>query len=122
MSCAPARLASRRTRRQSRSRFFSQAEAGIRDKLVTGVQTCALPIFLEQLDPRLLEPVARGERVQVARDVEPERQAEDLPARELRADALGVVALEDPEVLLEDLAERPVGDPAPVGQAAAGAA
>src|SRR5687767_15849459 len=25
--------------------FFFQAEDGIRDKLVTGVQTCALPIF-----------------------------------------------------------------------------
>src|SRR5687767_15208717 len=27
-----------------RRRFFFQAEDGIRDKLVTGVQTCALPI------------------------------------------------------------------------------
>src|SRR5687767_3383708 len=27
--------------------FFFQAEDGIRDKLVTGVQTCALPIFLQ---------------------------------------------------------------------------
>src|SRR2546425_11840849 len=27
--------------------FFFQAEDGIRDKLVTGVQTCALPISLE---------------------------------------------------------------------------
>ena len=27
-------------------RFFFQAEDGIRDDLVTGVQTCALPIFL----------------------------------------------------------------------------
>src|SRR6266404_8876011 len=32
--------------------FFFQAEDGIRYKLVTGVQTCALPIF----------PVVRGER------------------------------------------------------------
>src|SRR5205823_7002933 len=31
-------------------RFFFQAEDGIRDKLVTGVQTCALPILLEHLD------------------------------------------------------------------------
>src|SRR6266536_305423 len=29
---------------RSRGRFFSQAEDGIRDPLVTGVQTCALPI------------------------------------------------------------------------------
>src|SRR2546425_1645994 len=28
--------------------FFFQAEDGIRDKLVTGVQTCALPIFTPQ--------------------------------------------------------------------------
>src|SRR5687767_5816376 len=30
--------------------FFFQAEDGIRDKLVTGVQTCALPIYLDQED------------------------------------------------------------------------
>src|SRR2546425_9689117 len=39
--------------------FFFQAEDGIRDKLVTGVQTCALPISLERLSPepaRLLQP------------------------------------------------------------------
>src|SRR5205823_11032296 len=29
--------------------FFFQAEDGIRDKLVTGVQTCALPILREAL-------------------------------------------------------------------------
>src|SRR5205823_8543392 len=36
--------------------FFFQAEDGIRDKLVTGVQTCALPIYgreeAAQRDPR----------------------------------------------------------------------
>src|SRR5207253_8728200 len=30
--------------------FFFQAEDGIRDGHVTGVQTCALPIFLEALE------------------------------------------------------------------------
>src|SRR6266849_8465186 len=51
--------------------FFFQAEDGIRDPLVTGVQTCALPIFMaaklrnyaftrlwpriEQLDPSALQ-------------------------------------------------------------------
>src|SRR5258708_11547844 len=29
--------------------FFFQAEDGIRDDLVTGVQTCALPIFIEAM-------------------------------------------------------------------------
>src|SRR2546425_1291007 len=33
--------------------FFFQAEDGIRDKLVTGVQTCALPIFGRQDELRL---------------------------------------------------------------------
>src|SRR5438552_13580873 len=46
--------------------FFFQAEDGIRDDLVTGVQTCALPIFerrISKLDLRLegtaLEPLIR---------------------------------------------------------------
>src|SRR2546425_10473139 len=34
--------------------FFFQAEDGIRDKLVTGVQTCALPISLEARSTALL--------------------------------------------------------------------
>src|SRR2546422_4556248 len=47
--------------------FFFQAEDGIRDVAVTGVQTCALPIFgsrglvsLEDLDLSLAEEAARG--------------------------------------------------------------
>src|SRR5205823_7866068 len=34
--------------------FFFQAEDGIRDKLVTGVQTCALPIWSGGADPTVL--------------------------------------------------------------------
>src|SRR5699024_11522259 len=30
--------------------FFFQAEVGIRDRIVTGVQTCALPIFTVESD------------------------------------------------------------------------
>src|SRR5438105_10001553 len=33
--------------------FFFQAEDGIRDPLVTGVQTCALPISLDELSATL---------------------------------------------------------------------
>src|SRR6266496_4903532 len=40
--------------------FFFQAEDGIRDLYVTGVQTCALPILLQQL------AVEIGQRVKVA--------------------------------------------------------
>src|SRR2546425_6676341 len=39
--------------------FFFQAEDGIRDKLVTGVQTCALPIWRRQ---KLCVVRPRGER------------------------------------------------------------
>src|SRR5947208_16394023 len=39
--------------------FFFQAEDGIRDDLVTGVQTCALPIC-RLLRPRAEEPVHGG--------------------------------------------------------------
>src|SRR2546425_13373677 len=40
--------------------FFFQAEDGIRDKLVTGVQTCALPISAIPLDARAGESRAQG--------------------------------------------------------------
>src|SRR5207244_9766682 len=43
--------------------FFFQAEDGIRDDLVTGVQTCALPIWCR---PSLLRSF--GARVDTARD------------------------------------------------------
>src|SRR5260221_3327914 len=33
--------------------FFFQAEDGIRDHCVTGVQTCALPICSDDFDPQL---------------------------------------------------------------------
>src|SRR5262249_59225175 len=62
--------------------FFFQAEDGIRDWSVTGVQTCALPIFLAQvdqvhrrcagagpwhrLDPRAIPPFGR-QRQQIGR-------------------------------------------------------
>src|SRR5205823_10850602 len=39
--------------------FFFQAEDGIRDKLVTGVQTCALPIFGEGQEYRPVVLVVR---------------------------------------------------------------
>ena len=61
----------------------------------------------QELDPGLLEPVAGRQRVEIAGDVEPEREPEDLAVAESRALGVRVVALEDAEVLAEDLAERP---------------
>src|SRR5205823_11437835 len=44
--------------------FFFQAEDGIRDKLVTGVQTCALPIYrIEKLKRRLSVTLTDGSRM-----------------------------------------------------------
>src|SRR5258708_8955040 len=43
--------------------FFFQAEDGIRDDLVTGVQTCALPISIENVDAM---GVHTGESITVA--------------------------------------------------------
>src|SRR5690348_18025573 len=42
--------------RNNLSIFFFQAEDGIRDGRVTGVQTCALPISLPETSARLLHP------------------------------------------------------------------
>src|SRR5229473_7244943 len=48
--------------------FFFQAEDGIRDKLVTGVQTCALPISPSQdLDNWSVKPRGPGQPARRAR-------------------------------------------------------
>src|SRR5258708_6415086 len=45
--------------------FFFQAEDGIRDDLVTGVQTCTLPISVDALNKRALQ-FSGGERQRLA--------------------------------------------------------
>ena len=40
--------------------FFFQAEDGIRDHCVTGVQTCALPIYMNSLDEKTKCPLPRA--------------------------------------------------------------
>src|SRR5438552_11714917 len=47
--------------------FFFQAEDGIRDDLVTGVQTCALPICTRLHRSRQCRPVGPGFRRRAAR-------------------------------------------------------
>src|SRR2546427_5182440 len=68
--------------------FFFQAEDGIRDLTVTGVQTCALPISREsgarQGPAPLAQPVADLRRVRPAAVLPP------LRARFLRADPQAV--------------------------------
>src|SRR2546425_3522851 len=53
--------------------FFFQAEDGIRDKLVTGVQTCALPIS------RWPEPAARRHALLRQRGRPAQQRAHRLP-------------------------------------------
>src|SRR5256885_7979083 len=68
--------------------FFFQAEDGIRDYKVTGVQTCALPIYLEPLalmKALLLADAHHGTRVRAIGaaadgDLVHDRRAIDQPA------------------------------------------
>src|SRR5205823_7750993 len=50
--------------------FFFQAEDGIRDKLVTGVQTCALPIWVGEVKGDANDRLTRGTAPLVAQIAE----------------------------------------------------
>src|SRR5256885_12019491 len=69
--------------------FFFQAEDGIRDYKVTGVQTCALPIFLEQEKSQVdaLERLIKTEKeaLDIARGVDTRLLSSDLAWAEFRA-------------------------------------
>src|SRR5207247_5274405 len=78
--------------------FFFQAEDGIRDPLVTGVQTCALPIFEAEAGAEmvemLLEPAAlltesaSGQPLEAARQephTDPRRVEVDRPEHAIGA-------------------------------------
>src|SRR5205823_7618469 len=76
--------------------FFFQAEDGIRDKLVTGVQTCALPICVEHAALRRGRERAAGEGgkavegVQIARSFGMVKFAEGAIDQVVRVEAVGV--------------------------------
>src|SRR3989441_11376298 len=116
--------------------FFFQAEDGIRDKLVTGVQTCALPIsLLAQVDSSvggktaINHPLGKnmiGAFHQPQLVVADMRTLETLPERELRSGLAEVIKhglIRDAaffgwlEANLDRLLER---DPEAVGQAVVG--
>src|SRR5262249_58899882 len=54
--------------------FFFQAEDGIRDWSVTGVQTCALPILIAEAVGLRAEAHAVDHRIDGDRGVEPDRR------------------------------------------------
>ena len=66
--------------------------------------------LLEQRDPGILEVVAGREWVQVARDIQPERQPQDLAVAEAGENVLRRIPLQDAELLLEDLPKSPERD------------
>src|SRR5258708_14032584 len=72
--------------------FFFQAEDGIRDDLVTGVQTCALPILLDRhtglaagYDSEPVRASRRGEHCGSVRERRPERSEERRGGEEWRS-------------------------------------
>src|SRR5687767_15438779 len=71
------------------SSFFFQAEDGIRDKLVTGVQTCALPIF-QHLAALLVVEVVDQQEAQLVRQA--------LLERHLRAGAAAAFEIAGVEI------------------------
>ena len=57
------------------SLFFFQAEDGIRDGRVTGVQTCALPILEEEQPEEEAEPVEEEQPEEEVKPVEEDRKS-----------------------------------------------
>jgi hypothetical protein len=76
--------------------------------------------LFDELDPAGVQPVAHSERMEIACDVESKREAENLALPEPRKQGLGQIALEDPEMLFQNLAKGPVRDALPVREAAPG--
>ncbi len=62
--------------------------------------------LLEEPNPRLMQPVAGSQRVEVRRRLQPERHAQNLVLAEPAPHGLGRIALEQAEVLANDLTER----------------
>ena len=72
----------------------------------------------DQLHPLVLQPQKRRPRLEIAGDVETERQAEDLAAGEPLQHVFGRVLLAQAEFLSQHVGERAVGHAAAVGEAA----
>src|SRR5687767_15730352 len=83
--------------------FFFQAEDGIRDKLVTGVQTCALPIFGSSASRR---PTRRIRKC--SKSSGPERGSSELGFRDVGEDRLAIDR-QRPAFALEQIGRASVG-------------
>src|SRR3546814_1322910 len=89
--------------------FFSSRRRHTRCALVTGVQTCALPIFEPLFDhpPRQLEPATRG-RVAEAdrRDHDQRDDRQERQVERLKSGAVGRAGLEQHRIELERRSEE----------------
>src|SRR2546421_2228987 len=77
--------------------FFFQAEDGIRDLIVTGVQTCALPIFDSERRLSGGRPASRGRRIVrgvYAQRGDPRRSEEHTSELQSRSDLVCRLLLE----------------------------
>jgi hypothetical protein len=75
----------------------------------------------QELCPGVVEAIAGDERVQVAGDVKAEGEPENLAGAEPVERHFWCVALQQAEVFLQHLAERPIRSPCSIREAAAGA-
>src|SRR5438105_9462914 len=86
--------------------FFFQAEDGIRDPLVTGVQTCALPIYMSfaRLLHAILMMPAEIRLTKDARRVVLKRNPKDRPMMKLLESALHRLT----DLKIRDLSDRDI--------------
>src|SRR6267378_7143268 len=109
-------VASARPTRHGKPSFFFQAEDGIRDLYVTGVQTCALPICLARVNVsgwcqaqpagELCAQVADDvtEKIAGDDDIELTRVADDLHRQCVDVQMAGI----DGHIFLPDFVENPL--------------
>src|SRR4051794_41829159 len=86
--------------------FFFQAEDGIRDGRVTGVQTCALPICARAGAPPSGRHPARGDPAGQAPPGAPTRRSEEASCRERVEISVVVVSLKKKKTLFPALRSR----------------
>ncbi len=77
--------------------------------------------LLQETDPRRLQPVPHGQRVHLLWRRQAQRETQPFVVGHLPGHHLRRIALQDPEVLLQHLTQRPVRDPVTVRQAPAAA-
>src|SRR5207248_8912108 len=99
--------------------FFFQAEDGIRDRTVTGVQTCALPIFNHLRTVRRAEIADRIHRVRAESRPQNDAEYEDAKNEQSLVEGriIEIEALLANAVLIERSEERRVGKECRCGRA-----